>query len=403
MRQLRTQVAVVGAGPAGLFLANALGQGGVDCVVVERESREQVEQRARAGLLEHRAVELLRAHGLAERLVAEGTRHGWCDFRCAGRTVRVDYAAASGGYRHWVYPQQFLVRDLIAALESAGRTPLFGERALGIEGLSSDRPRVVCDGMEIECDYVVGCDGSQGVARAALAPMPWPFVNCQYPYSWLAVLAEVDRPAEGVRYTMNSAGFAAMMPRTRQISRFYLQCPPRDSPQDWPEDRVRQTLESRLGDGPDVDRDRVPTLGRVLERNMLTMRSSVARSFGHSRLLLAGDAAHLLTPAGAKGMNLAIADAAYLGRALVAACRHGDRHELDGYTDQRLPDAGRAQGFSDWLLRLLHLSQEEVPDAARALSARLATVEGLARPGAQAAAFAHRYVGSPDQPAADAG
>ena len=396
MRRLSTQVAIVGAGPAGLFLANVLGQGGVDCVVVERESREQVEQRARAGLLEHRVVELLRAHGLAERLVAEGTRHGWCDFRCAGRTVRVDYGAASGGYRHWVYPQQFLVRDLVAALESVGRTPLFGQRALGIDGLASDQPRVACDGVEIECDYVVGCDGSQGVSRGALASVPRPFVSCQYPYNWLAVLAEVDRPAEGVLYTINSTGFAAMMPRTRHVSRFYLQCSPRDGQQDWPEERVRQTLESRLGDGPEEDRDRIPALGRVLERNVLTMRSSVARSFGHGRLLLAGDAAHLLTPAGAKGMNLAIADAAYLGRALVAACRDGDRYELDGYTDRRLPDARRAQGFSDWLLQLLHLSQDEVPDAARALSARLVMIEGLARPGAQAAEFAHRYVGSPE-------
>ncbi|UED85181.1 4-hydroxybenzoate 3-monooxygenase [Streptomyces profundus] len=397
MRRLRTEVGIVGAGPAGLALANVLARAGVDCLVVERSSRERVETRQRAGLLEHRTVRWLRGQGLADGLLADATRHGWCDFRCLGHTVRVDYGAYSGGREHWVYPQQRLVSDLIGTLEKAGPPPLFSHTVRAVTDVASRRPRLKCEGMEIECDYVVGCDGFRGVSRAALPATGHRVHNRRYPYDWLTVLAEVDRPAEGVVYAVHPDGFAGMMPRGPRISRFYLQCPPDDSPDAWPAGRIVKELRGRLAGA-------LPTIGALPEVRMLRMRSSVTEPLSHGRLLLAGDAAHVLTPSGAKGMNLAIADAAHLGTALVNRLRHGDGRALASYSSARGADARRVLGFSEWLLGLLHLPNETGAGGPRAeLRERLAAIRRLAEPGPESAAFAHRYVGSgaedgPDDP-----
>ncbi|WP_234313739.1 4-hydroxybenzoate 3-monooxygenase [Streptomyces sp. NBRC 109706] len=389
---MRTQVGIVGAGPAGLALANVLAGAGVDCLVVERGSRERVEARQRAGLLEHRTVRWLREQGLADGLLAGATRHGWCDFRCLGHTVRVDYGACSGGREHWVYPQQRLVSDLIGTLEKAGCPPLFSHTVRAVTDIASRRPRLKCEGMEIECDYVVGCDGFRGVSRAALPATGHRVHNRRYPYDWLTVLAEVDRPAEGVVYAVHRDGFAGMMPRGRNVSRFYLQCPPGDSPAAWPASRIVRELRGRLTDG---SAEPLPTIGALPEVRMLRMHSSLTEPLRHGRLLLAGDAAHVLTPSGAKGMNLAIADAAHLATALVNRVRHGDGRALAAYSAERLADARRVLGFSEWLLRLLHLPAGPDAGSPRAeLTDRLATIRRLAEPGPESAAFAHRYVGS---------
>ncbi|MDT0342001.1 4-hydroxybenzoate 3-monooxygenase [Streptomyces litchfieldiae] len=386
MRRLRTQVAIIGAGPAGLVLADLLHRAGVDFLVVERRSREHVETRPRAGLLEHRVVETLRRHGLAGRLLAEGVRHGWCDFRCLGRSVRVDYGALSGGLRHWVYPQQLLVRDLIAQLERAGRAPLFGTAVRALSEVTGPRPRVLCDGLEIACDHVIGADGFRGVSRAALPP-GHRVLHRRYPYDWLTVQAEVDRPVAGVVYAVSPDGFAGMMPRTSRLARFYLQCAPGDTPERWPAGRVREQLAARLG-------EELPRIGDLLEVRVLRMRGSVTEPPRHGRLLLAGDAAHLLTPSGAKGMNLAIADAVDLADALVRHHRDGDDAALDGYARRRLAEVWRVQEFSDRLLRLLHLPADAGDDPRFALRLRLAAFQRLAEPGPHATAFAHAYVGS---------
>ncbi|MGW7295893.1 FAD-dependent monooxygenase [Streptomyces xiamenensis] len=364
MRRLRTQVGIIGAGPAGLVLANVLGRAGIDCQVVERHPRARVESRARAGLLEERTVAYLRAHGLADRLLAEGTRHGWCEFLCQGQRLRMDYAALTGGARHWVYPQQWLVRDLIAALETDGRLPWFATPARAVEELR----RIRCDRLQIDCDYVIGCDGGHGVSRHALHPVLRREVTQRYPYDWLAVLAEVDTPAHGVLYALHERGFAGMMPRTPAISRFYLQCAAGDTPADWPERRVREELRLRLEGGP--------ALGGLYERRTLRMHSRVTRPLQHGPLFLAGDAAHLLTPSGAKGMNLAIDDAADLAHALL----HGG---LAGYGQRRLAALRRAQDFSERLMRLLHRPPRDALEELRRLT----------RPGPEAAAFAREFVG----------
>ncbi|GAA3881586.1 4-hydroxybenzoate 3-monooxygenase [Streptomyces sedi] len=390
-RRLRVEVGIVGAGPAGLALANVLTRRGIDCLVVERASRERVEERQRAGLLEDRTVRWLRSQGLADRLLAESTLHHWCDFRCLGHTVRVDYGAYSDGRQHHVYPQQNLVRDLIAGLERAGTPPLFSHNVRAVTNITGRRPRLECEGMEIECDYVVGCDGFRGISRAALPATGHRAHNRRYPYDWLTVLAEVDRPVEGVRYAVHRAGFAGMMPRGPRLSRFYLQCPPGDAVAAWPASRIVAELRERLADG---DPAGLPAIGATPEVRMLRMHSSVLTPLAHGRLLLAGDAGHVLTPSGAKGMNLAIADAAALAEALVARLREGDEGPLAAYSATRLADVRRVLGFSEWLLGLLHLPEEASAAPEAELTSRLAAIRRLAEPGPHAYRFAHRYVGS---------
>ncbi|AZM47452.1 hydroxybenzoate hydroxylase [Streptomyces sp. WAC 06738] len=391
-RRLRTQVAVVGAGPAGLVLANVLLRAGVGVAVVERRSRAEVERRARAGLVEHRVVEYLRAHGLADRLLAEGTRHGWCDFLCAGRLLRFDYGAQSGGIRHWVYPQQLLVRDLIADLGTAGHTPEFGLPATRVHVDGAGPARVECPGLDIECDYVVGCDGPHGITPQALPPdtAPRAELDERYPYDWLTLLAEVDRGVPGVVYAVHEDGFAGVMPRTSRIARLYLEIPAGDATARWTAARVHERLRTRLvGAGAAV-----PRLGRIMETGVLRMRSSVRQRFQHGRLFLAGDAAHVLTPSGAKGMNLAVADAADLADALIRRYRDGDETHLAGYTARRLPEVLRTRDLAAGFLDLLHPQGEHPADRRGELARRLERLRELAEPGAAGAAFAHWYVGA---------
>jgi p-hydroxybenzoate 3-monooxygenase len=411
---VRTQVAIVGAGPAGLVLANVLLRGGVDTVLVERRSRADVEQRARAGLVEHRIVEYLRAHGLADRLLADGTRHGWCDFLCAGRLLRFDYAAQSGGVRHWVYPQQLLVRDLVATLCAAGRPPEFSRPAVRVHAAAdgAGSARVECAGLDIDCDYVVGSDGPQGVSAQALPRQAAPGeLDERYPYDWLTLLAEVDRVVPGVVYAVHEDGFAGVMPRTSRIARLYLEIPAGDAASRWTAARVHERLRIRLsGTGRAGARQRggawrpgpeaaVPRLGRIVETGVLRMRSRVRQHFQHGRLFLAGDAAHVLTPSGAKGMNLAVADAADLAEALVRRYRDGDEAYLAGYTSRRLPEVLRTRDLAAGFLDLLHPRGRQPADRRAALAARLARITELAEPGAAGAAFAHWYVGAgPDLP-----
>ncbi|TDC60530.1 FAD-dependent monooxygenase, partial [Streptomyces hainanensis] len=390
MRRLRTQVGIVGAGPAGLVLANALTAAGVDCEVVERGTRQRVESRSRAGFLEHRTVAHLRAAGLADRLLAEGVPHGRCEFQCLGRLVHVDYSHHSGGYRHWAYPQHELVRDLIAALVATGRPPHFGRPAYGVEDGPGAAIRIVCAGLEIHCDQVVGCDGRRGVAAHRLTADAGTAVResrHRHPYDWLAVLADVDRQPTAIRYAVTADGFAGMMPRAGTRCRFYLQCPPGDTAAYWPHHRIRARLRARLA----TEAAPIPDIGAIHETQVVPMRCRVTEPLRHGVIALAGDAAHLLTPSGAKGLNLAVADAADLAAALVAHHRDGDDRALDGYTARRLPDVRRTRAFSDRLLRLLHLPPG---DPAFALRRRLAAIHRLAEPGPRAADFAHRYAGS---------
>ncbi|MBB1262085.1 4-hydroxybenzoate 3-monooxygenase [Streptomyces alkaliterrae] len=399
VRRLRTQVGIVGAGPAGLVLGVLLLRAGIDVRIVERLPREEVLARARAGLLEDRVVRFLHEHGLAGRLAKEAVRHGRCDFLCLGRRLRFDYAERAGGAQHWVYPQQELVRDLIEVLEAEGRTPYFGQPASAVVDATGRRPRVECADLVLECDVVVGADGWQGVSRRALPADVREGVGRRYPHDWLTVLAEVDRPVECVLYAIHERGFAAIVPRTENLARLYLQVPRDEDPAAWPEERIREQARLRLA----AAGSSLPRITALRPADALRMRSSVVSAPRHGRLFLAGDAAHILTPCGAKGMNLAVADAADLADSLVRQFRDGDPVPLAGYPERRLHEAWRAQEFSDALLHLLHLPHADPADGRPApadpagrfeAQLRLERIRRLVEPGPAGTAFAHGYVGS---------
>ncbi|MFB7944136.1 FAD-dependent monooxygenase [Kitasatospora phosalacinea] len=390
-----TTVAIVGAGPAGLVLAHLLRRAGVDVAVHERLSRAELEGAARAGVLEHRVVEHLRGLGLADRLVAAGERHGRCEITCLGEKVTVDYGALSGGARHWVYPQQLLVRDLVDAYEADGGTIAFSSPVAAVTADGAGRPVLDTARGELRAAWAVGCEGAHGPVAAAFPDRAGGPAR-RYPYDWLTVLARIDRPVGTIRYAVHADGFAGMMPRTAEVGRFYLEVPAGERLDGWDADRIRAGLAHRLELG---GADPVP--GELLETGVLRMRGRVAARLRHGRLLLAGDAAHTVTPSGGKGLNSAVADVVDLAAALPAALGEsggggdGDGGALDGYQERRLAAAWRTQEFSDGLLDLLHLPAGLPPEQREfALRLRLERIRRIARPGPEAAAFARAYVGA---------
>ncbi|GLW69460.1 4-hydroxybenzoate 3-monooxygenase [Kitasatospora phosalacinea] len=392
-----TTVAIVGAGPAGLVLAHLLRRAGVDAAVHERLSRAELEGTARAGVLEHRVVEHLRGLGLADRLVAEGQRHGRCEISCLGERVTVDYGALSGGAQHWVYPQQLLVRDLVAAYEADGGTIAFSSPVAAVAPDGAGRPVLRTADGELRAAWAVGCEGAHGPVAAAF-PDRAEGVARRYPYDWLTVLARIDRPVAAVRYAVHADGFAGMMPRTAEVGRFYLEVPAGERLEDWDAARIRGELGRRL-DLAGTD----PRPGELLETGVLRMRGRVARRMRHGRLLLAGDAAHTVTPSGAKGLNSAVADVVDLAGALLQDLDgDGDGSALDGYQQRRLAAAWRTQEFSDGLLDLLHLPAGLPPEQREfALRLRLERIHRIARPGPEATAFARAYAGAGELRAAE--
>ncbi|MDH6114903.1 p-hydroxybenzoate 3-monooxygenase [Kitasatospora sp. MAP12-15] len=406
--RLRTQVGIIGAGPAGLVLANVLQQAGIECVVVERHTRAHVEARARAGVIEHRTADFLARHGLADQLLAQGGRHSSCEFRYRGERFSVPYAELSGGRAHHVYPQQFLVRDLIASFLGAGGTLLFSHPVVGVAGLDSGRAVLRCeptaggeggegggadDGpgepLDLDCEFVAGCDGFYGAARASVPTGRLQAYSKQHEFGWLAILAEVPPSTEEIIYALHEEGFAGHMLRTPSVSRFYLQCPIGDAVENWPEARIWATLRRRLA----VDGWELKT-GPITETSVLDMRSFVVEPMQYGRLFLVGDAAHIITPAGGKGMNLAIADAAELARGLVAHYSGAGSRLLDGYSAARLPEVWRAQEFSHWLLHLTHSPSGGGSDAPFMHRMQLSRLAHLRDSLSGAQLFAEGYVGS---------
>ncbi|MFB7668059.1 4-hydroxybenzoate 3-monooxygenase [Kitasatospora sp. NPDC056138] len=397
--RLRTRVAIVGAGPAGLTLANVLQQAGIDCVVVERQTRAYVEARARAGLIDHRTVEFLAGHGLADRLLAEGSEHGSCEFRHQGERFSISYRDLAAERSHHVYPQQFLVRDLVAAYLAGGGTLLFSHPAAALHGLDGDRPVLRCepdgaDPLDIECDFVAGCDGFYGVSRQAVPAGRLHTFTKDHEFGWLAVLAETPPVGEEVIYALHEDGFAGHMLRTPSVTRFYLQCPVGDRPESWPDERIWPALHRRLGL---TDTELKP--GPVTEKNVLDMRSFVVEPMQYGRLFLLGDAAHIITPAGGKGMNLAVADAAELAAGLLAHYSGAGSGALDGYSAACLPRIWQAQEFSHWLLHLLHSPAAGQPDSAFMHRLQLSRLAQLRYSPPYTAMFSDSYVGPFDHPA----
>jgi p-hydroxybenzoate 3-monooxygenase len=351
---MRTQVGIVGAGPAGLTLAQLLHREGIDSVVFENRSREYVEARIRAGVLEHDVAELYDRAGVGERMRREGLVHTGVEIQAGGERHRIDFEELTGK-SIVVYGQTEVVKDLIAARLSSGRPLHFEVEDVSLHDLDGERPRIRYrhDGAdeELECDVVAGCDGFHGISRPSIPLGVLREFHREYPYGWLGILAEVAPSNDELIYAHNEDGFALLSMRSPELSRLYLQCAPGEDLEEWPDERIWSELQARLGvDGWALHE------GPILEKGVTPMRSFVAEPMQWGSLFLAGDAAHIVPPTGAKGLNLAVRDVQVLAEALVAWYRDGDRTKLDAYSETCLRRVWRAEHFSWWMTTMLHRS-----------------------------------------------
>ncbi|MER6394984.1 4-hydroxybenzoate 3-monooxygenase [Kitasatospora sp. NPDC001603] len=347
-------VVILGAGPAGLLLANLLQRGGIDCVVLERTDRTRVRTRARAGFLAPNTLRILDRHGLAEGLHRNGKQHGACEFRTAEGRFRLDYGKLGRREPHTVYPQQYLVTDLLTSYLAAGGRVHFETEALAVHDTGTTRPTVAvreADGRlaRWQARYVAGCDGRHGAARRSLPPGTVRH-HRDHGISWLGLLAEAPPSLDAVGYAVHDRGFAGHMARTPEVTRYYLQCERGTATGDWSDGRIWDELDTRMYAAEHGPLHR----GRILERGVVDFESDVIEPLRHGSLLLAGDAASLISPSAAKGANLAVLEAELLARALIADLAHGDSEALDRYSRQALEHIWRAQEFSLWMIRLLH-------------------------------------------------
>jgi p-hydroxybenzoate 3-monooxygenase len=385
---VRTQVAIVGAGPAGLVLGALLAARGIEAVVLEARSREHVERRVRAGVLEQGTVDVLDALGVADRLHREGLVHEGVELRFAGAGHRIALTELTGGRCITIYGQQEVVKDLIAARLDAGLALHFEVADVRVEGVEGDAPVVRwrdADGEHaLDCDVVAGCDGFHGVCRGLLPAGRAQVFEREWPFGWLGILAEAPPVSHELVYCLSDRGFALASLRSPRISRLYLQVPPDADLDDWPEDRIWAELEARLGEAP--------PRGPVLERGVTPMRSYVREPLRHGRLFLAGDAAHIVPPTGAKGLNLAVADVRVLAAALERWYADGDESGLDAYSDVCLRRVWGVQHFSSWMTRMLHRG---AGDDAFALRLQRAELGYVCTSRAASTSLAENYVGLP--------
>jgi p-hydroxybenzoate 3-monooxygenase len=388
--QERTQVGIIGAGPAGLLLARLLKVQGIDSVILEARSRDYVEARIRAGVLEQGTVDLLDEVGVAQRLHRDGLVHDGVEIAVDGQRFRVDFRELTGK-TVTVYGQTEVTRDLIAA-RLAGDGPIVWEAAeVALRDIEGDRPRLgyrlAGAEHELVCDFVAGCDGFHGVSRSSLPASSQTFERT-YPFGWLGILADVPPCSDELIYASHPRGFALASMRSPTRSRYYIQCSLDEKIEEWPDDRIWDELKRRLGPqaAPHV------TTGPSIEKSIAPLRSFVSTPMQHGRLFLAGDAAHIVPPTGAKGLNLAASDVHYLCRALVAHYAKKDDAPLRAYSDTALARVWKAERFSWWMTMLLHRLHAETSFEAQMQRAEL---DYLASSRAAQTALAENYVGLP--------
>ena len=389
---LRTQVGIVGAGPAGLMLGQLLHLQGIDSVIVENRSRQYVIERVRAGVLEQGTVDLMREVGVAARLSREGLRHDGIYLAFNGARHRIDMAELTGGRAITIYGQNEVVHDLVETRLETGRPLHFDVQDVSVHDLESRTPRLRFqkDGVahELTCDVIAGCDGFHGICRPSIPASRLHLYERVYPFAWLGILAEAAPSSHELVYSLHDHGFALFSMRSPQVTRLYLQCAPDEDVSRWSDERIWSELATRLS----TDDGWKPNEGTIFQKGVTGMRSFVAEPMRFGRLFLAGDAAHIVPPTGAKGLNLAMADVYRLSVALTEFYRSGSGRLLDSYSERALARTWRAQRFSWWMTSMLHRSDSDNPFDHRR---QLAELEYLVSSRAAMTSLAESYTGAP--------
>jgi p-hydroxybenzoate 3-monooxygenase len=389
---MRTQVGIIGAGPAGLMLGLLLQRAGIESVIIESRDRDYVERRVRAGLLEQNTVDLMHELGVGERLAQEGLQHDGIYLRRQGHTQRIEIARLTG--RHvTIYGQQEVVKDLIAAFLQRGGELRFEVSDVAVHDLESEQPRVTYshsgDAHELRCEFIGGCDGFHGICRPSIPPELLTEYEHVYPFGWLGILARAAPATDELIYAWHDQGFALYTMRSTQISRLYLQVPADEQLERWSDERIWEELQTRLAtEGWRVNE------GPIIEKGITPMRTFVCEPMRHGRLFLAGDAAHIVPPTGAKGLNLAVNDVRLLAAALTRWYRDGSDAALAGYSETALRRVWRAQDFSNYMTQLLH----DLGGGPFESRLQLARLEYLSRSTAAATSLAENYAGLPAAP-----
>jgi p-hydroxybenzoate 3-monooxygenase len=390
--KMRPHVGIIGAGPAGLLLSHLLASEGIDSVVLESRSRAEVEATIRAGVLEHGTVDLLRDMGLGERMQREGAVHHGIELRFDGEGHRIPLTELTNGRSIMIYPQHEVLKDLIAArLEQGGRI-LFNASDVRLADVASSQPGIHFvheeQQVELQCDFIAGCDGFHGVSRAAIPAAVQTVSSHTYPFGWLGILMQAPPSAEELIYAYSERGFALVSTRSPELQRMYIQCDPQDEIANWSDEMILEELQARLAT---TDHWQL-RVGPIIQKSILAMRSFVIEPMQYGRLFLAGDAAHIVPPTGAKGLNLAVADVRHLARALSLFYRNQQTELLEVYTQTCLRRVWRAEHFSWWMTSMLHRFPDDDAFGQRMQRSQLDyTVRSLAA----AASLAENYVGLP--------
>ena len=391
---MRTQVGIIGAGPAGLFLAHLLRRAGIGAINIESRARHDVEETVRAGVLEHWVVELMQELGLGERMLQEGHFHDGITLQWNRERHHVDVQGLTDGKRVVVYPQHEVLKDLIAGRLADGGEIIFGVGGAAIRDIDTDHPAIDFhrDGAgrsdTIQCDYVVGADGFHGPGRQAIPPVHRTEYQKIYPFAWLGILTKAPLSWPELIYTNQDEGFALLSTRSPDVQRMYIQCDPSDDIANWSDERIWDQLHARLG----TDDGWSLTEGPIVQKGIIPLRSFVCEPMQYGRLFIAGDAAHIVPPTGAKGLNLAVADVLVLSQALEAKYRHGRQELLDRYSATCLRRVWKAERFSWYMTTMLHRNKHETDFEQRIHFADLDLVRTST---ASARSLAENYVGLP--------
>jgi len=389
---LRTQIGIVGAGPAGLVLAHLLHLQGIESVVLEARGRKHIEERVRAGLLEQGTVDLLVQTGVGQRLQRECLTHHGIELRFHRRGHRIDFDDLTGGKTVTIYAQQEVIKDLVAARLAAGGPIIFEAGDVSLQGINDARPSIrfqtAGEAEELQCDFIAGCDGFHGICRPSIPAGVLTEYDRVYPFGWLGILAQAPPSSDELVYAYSERGFALLTMRSRQVGRLYLQVPHDEDINSWPDDRIWSELQARLA----ADGDWKLTEGPITQKGITGMRSYVVEPMQYGKLFLAGDAAHIVPPTGAKGLNLAVADVRILAQAFVEYYTSGKTSLLEQYSRICLRRVWKAQRFSWWMTSALHRFETENSFDHRR---QIAELEYLTSSRAAMTSLAENYVGLP--------